>query len=63
MYRVMRVVREMDSYGEGYYVMEGLSKEQAEELAARLNLIDRQLAKRVGIEIENIVMKQEDTND
>lgn len=62
MYRVIKVVREQGRYADEYFVMEGLTKEQAEKLAENLNIIDTQVCEDLDIDIENRVEKEE-TND
>ena len=62
MYRVTKVVSRQGRYAYEYEVMTGLTKEQAEELAENLNIIDTQVCKQLDIDIENKVEKEE-TND
>lgn len=60
MYRVIKVVSKQGRYADTYYVMEGLTKEQAEELADNLNIIDTQVCEQLDIDIENKVVKEEE---
>lgn len=62
MYRVIKVVNYGNKQADEFYVMEGLTKEQAEELAENLNIIDTQVCEQLDIDIENKVEKEE-TND
>lgn len=59
MYRVIKVVSKQGKYAEEYYVMTGLTKEQAEELAENLNIIDTQVCEQLNVDIENKVEKEE----
>ena len=63
MYRVIKyVVNYENKHTDEFYVMEGLTKEQAEELAENLNIIDTQVCEQLNVDIENKVEKEE-TND
>lgn len=60
MYRVIKVVNYGNKHADEFYVMEGLTKEQAEELAENLNIIDTQVCEQLNIDIENKVVKEEE---
>lgn len=60
MYRVIKVVSKQGRYADEFYVMEGLTKEQAEELADNLNIIDTQVCEQLDVDIENKVVKEEE---
>lgn len=62
MYRVIKVVSKQGGYADEYYVMEGLTKEQAEKLAENLNIIDTQVCEQLDIDIENKVEKEKDND-
>ena len=62
MYRVIKVVSKQGGHADEYYVMEGLTKEQAEKLAENLNIIDTQVCEQLDIDIENKVEKEKDND-
>lgn len=62
MYQVIKVVSKQGKYADEYFVMTGLTKEQAEELAENLNIIDTQLCEQLNIDIENKVEKEKDND-
>lgn len=62
MYQVIKVVSKQGKYAEEFYVMTGLTKEQAEELAENLNIIDTQVCEQLNVDIENKVEKENDND-